>query len=112
MKRSEVTADVLRALGYKAVVEYTGWTQHVRKECNARQSAELFELVAKTAREGGEVKIERNHVRGVVTVHVNRCARALVQHGFYCVLQREMTDAEIFEASIKTGLWVERGRKE
>lgn len=112
MKRSEVTLGALRAMGYKAMVEYVGWTQHVRKECNARQSAELFELVAKTAREGGEVKIERNHVRGVVTVHVNRCPRALVRQGFYHTLQREMTEAEILEASIETGLWVERGRKE
>lgn len=108
MKRSEVTPEALRALGYKAMVEYFGWTQHIHKECNARQSAELFELVARTAREGGEVKIERNHVRGVVVVHVNRCPRALVRQGFYYTLQREMTEAEILEACIETGLWVER----
>lgn len=108
MKRSEVTPEALRAMGYKAIVEYTGWTQHTLKECNARQSAELFELVARTAREGGEVKIERNHVRGTVVVHVNRISRALMRQGFYYVLQRDMTEAEILEASIETGLWVER----
>ena len=62
MKRSEVTADALRRMGYKAMVEYTSWNSHTEEECTDKQAAELFELVAKTARDGGKVEIRRNHV--------------------------------------------------
>lgn len=108
MKRSEVTADVLRKMGYKAMVEYTSWTTRKETECNERQSAELLELVAKTAREGGKIEIRRNHVRGTVIAHVDGTSRELYRHGFYYFIQRQMTEAEIMEESIKSGLWVNK----
>lgn len=108
MKRSEVTAEALKRMGYKAVVEYTSWNAHTERECNEKQSAELFDLVAKTAREGGKVEIRRNHVRGTVIAHVDGTSHTYRGTDTYYFLQREMTEAEIMEESIRSGLWVNK----
>lgn len=108
MKRSEVTAEALKRMGYKAMVEYTSWNAHTERECNEKQSAELFELVAKTAREGGKVEIRRNHVRGTVIAHVDGTSHQYRGNDLYYFLQREMTEAEIMEESIRSGLWVNK----
>ena len=109
MKRSEVTVEALKRMGYKAMVEFTSWNSYTEHECNAKQSAELFELVAKTAREGGRVEIRRNHVRGTVIAHVDGTSYRYRGSDFYYFLQREMTEAEIMEESIRSGLWVSKG---
>ncbi|SCJ78733.1 Uncharacterised protein [uncultured Flavonifractor sp.] len=106
MKRSEVTTEALKRMGYKAMVSYTSWNSHSEYECNAKQSAELFELVAKTTREGGKVEIRRRLVRGVVTVHVYGADNMSPGSKFCYFLQRRMTNAEILEESIRSGLWV------
>ena len=108
MKRSEVTVESLKTMGYKAMVEYSSWNSHTEKECSPKQSAELFELVAKTAREGGKIEIRRNHVRGTVIVHIEGTSREARGAGLYYFLQRDMTDAEVMEESIRSGLWVSR----
>ena len=108
MKRSEVTADALRRMGYKAMVEYTSWNSHTEEECTDKQAAELFELVAKTARDGGKVEIRRNHVRGTVIAHVDGTSRNVCGMDIYYFLQRNMTEAEIMEESIRSGLGVTR----
>lgn len=106
MKRSEVTVEVLKRMGYKAMVAYTSWNSHIERECNGRQSEELFELVAKTARDGGQVEIRRNHVRGTVIAHVDGTNRAARGTECYYFLQRPMSEAEIMEESIRSGMWV------
>ena len=108
MKRSEVTVEALKRMGYKAMVEYTSWNSHTERECNAKPSAELFELVAKTAKEGGKVEIRRNHVRGTVIAHVDGTAHQHRGTDCYYFLQREMTEAEVMEESIRSGLWVNK----
>ena len=108
MKRSEVTAEALKRMGYKAMVEYTSWHSHREAECNTMRSEELFELVAKTAREGGKVEIRRNHVRGTVIAHVDGTSHTYRGTDTYYFLQREMTEAEILEESIRSGLWVNK----
>lgn len=108
MKRSEVTADALRRTGYKAMVEYTSWNSRTEEECTDKQAAELFELVAKTARDGGKVEIRRNHVRGTVIAHIDGTSRTVRGMDIYYFLQRNMTEAEIMEESIRSGLWVTR----
>lgn len=108
MKRSEVTAEALKRMGYKAMVAYTSWCSHREAECNTMQSEELFELVAKTAREGGKVEIRRNHVRGTVIAHVDGTFRTYRGTDIYYFLQREMSESEILEESILSGLWVNK----
>lgn len=108
MKRSEVTAAALRKMGYKAMVEFTSWNGHTEDECGDKQATELFDLVAKTAREGGKVEIRRNHVRGTVIVHIDGTSRNVRGMDIYYFLQRNMTEAEIMEESIRSGLWVTR----
>jgi len=108
MKRSEVTADALRRTGYKAMVEYTSWNSHTEEACTDKQATELFELVAKTARGGGKVEIRRNHVRGTVIAHIDGTSRTVRGMDIYYFLQRNMTEAEIMEESIRSGLWVTR----
>lgn len=106
MKRNEVTVEALKRVGYKAMVEFTSWNSHTVEECNARQSAELFDLVAKTARDGGNVKIRRQHVRGTVIAYVGRTTHQSRGAEWHYFLQRQMTEAEIMEESIRTGVWV------
>lgn len=108
MKRSDVTADALKRMGYKAMVAYTSWNSNTEKECNASQSAELFKLVAKTAREGGKVEIRRNHVRGTVIAHVDGTTHQTRGTELYYFLQRKMTEAEIMEESVRSGLWANK----
>lgn len=106
MKRSEVTADKLRGIGYKAMRAITTWNTNHEEECNEKQSAELFELVAKTAREGGKVEIRRNHVRGTVIAHVDGTYHSYRGTEIYYFLQRPMSAAEIFEGCVSSGFWV------
>ena len=100
--------EALKRMGYKAMVEYISWNSRSEKECNARQSAELFELVAKTAREGGKVEIRRNHVRGTVIASIEGTTHQSRGSEWYYFLQRQMSEAEIMEESIKSGLWVNK----
>lgn len=106
MKRSEVTAEAMRKMGYIAMAEFSSWTGRTEKECNERQSTELFEAVAKAARTGRRVEIRRNHVRGTVIAHIDGTHRNISGTDIYYFLQRPMTDAEIMEESIRSGLWV------
>lgn len=108
MKRIEVTPAALIGLGYRAMVSITNWNGHNEYECNAKQSAELFDLVARTAREGGKIEIRRNHVRGTVAAHVDGTCSQKRGTEFYYFLQRPMSEAEILEESIRSGLWVSR----
>lgn len=108
MKRSEVTAEALKRMGYKAMVEYISWNDHTERECNEKQSAELFELVARAARTGGKVEIRRNHIRGTVIAHVDGTSHEYKGAETYYFLQRDMTEAEIMEESIRSDLWVNK----
>lgn len=108
MKRSEITVEALKRMGYKAMVEYTSWNAHTERECNEKQSAELFELVTRVARTGGKVEIRRNHVRGTVIAHVDGTSHEYKGTEAYYFLQRKMTEAEIMEESIRSGLWVNK----
>lgn len=108
MKRSEITVESLKRMGYVAMVSFTSWNGHKETECNDRQSEELFNIVAYKVQNGGKIDIRRNHVRGRVVVDIGDTAsksyRGTEIHYF---LERQMTDAEIVEASVRSGLWVQ-----
>lgn len=54
------------------------------------------------------MEIRRNHVRGTVIAHVDGTSRNVCGMDIYYFLQRNMTEAEIMEESIRSGLWVTR----
>lgn len=80
--------------------------QGAERECTERQSEELFEAVVKTVRCGGKIDIRRNLVRKAVIVHIDGTYHQYRGTEFYYFLQRPMSDAEILEESIKSGLWI------
>lgn len=108
MKRSDVTVEALKRMGYKAMVSQTSWNSHTESECNARQSEELFDLVARTARDGGHVEIQRNIVGGTVVAYVGGTSTVAQRMGFHYFLQRPMSEAEVMEYSIQNGVWISR----
>lgn len=106
MKRSEVTVEALKRMGYKAMVEFISWNSHTWKECNPRQSAELFDLVVNAVRKGGQVQIRRLHLRGCVVVNIDGVYHRDRGSSWNYFLQRPMTEAEIMEESMNAGVWV------
>ena len=95
-------------MGYRAMAQYTSWNGQTEKECGDKQAAELFDLVVTTARDGGKVNIRRNHIFGTVTASIDGTFHRTRGGSICYYLQREMTEAEIMEESIKSGMWVER----
>ena len=104
MKRNEVTAKALVEMGYKAMVRYQSWYRNELRECNEKQSRELMELVAKTARNGGKVTFVRNDYTYVVNAYVD-CANNC--HGNTYFISRPMTETEKFEADVRTRRGIE-----
>lgn len=110
MKRNEVTAKALVEMGYKAMVTYQSWHRRETKECNEKQSRELMELVAETARNGGKVTFVRNDYTYVVNVYVEcaaNTANANSAFGFEYFISRPMTEKEKFEADVRTRRGIE-----
>lgn len=108
MKRSEVTADKLKGLGYVAMRQFENAWRFNSKEkaaCNEKQSAELFDMVVKAAREGGSVEIRRNNFDYTVNVFVKASWKGFGGPTMTYFLSRPMTEAEIVEANLYTGNW-------
>ena len=106
MRRNEVTAEALKRMGYVAKCSFTSWNGHEERLCNDRQSAELFNLVVNTVQMGEKIDIRRNHVRGTVVVWIDEATTSYRGAELRYYLERKMTDAEVMEASARSGLWV------
>ena len=106
MKRKEVTAAELRKMGYKAMVEFITLCTNQVHEATEQQSRELFDLVAWAARKGKGLEIRRQHARGTVIVLVEGTYHQSTGAQWQYFLQRPMSQAEIMEESIRTGVWV------
>ena len=106
MRRNEVTAEALKRMGYVAKVSFTSWNGHEERQCNDRQSAELLNIVVNTVQLGEKIDIRRNHVRGTVVVWIDEATTAYRGTELRYFLERKMTDAEVMEASARSGLWV------
>ena len=102
MKRSEVTVDGLKALGYVAKCNtINSWTWRDKETTlNARQSEELFRITVDTIRGGGHFEIRRNlrHRAVEITVRVADVDESSLR--FYYYLSRPMTEEEIAAASV------------
>ena len=111
MKRSEVTVEKLKALGYVAKSSFVNaWRFHSEeKELNKRQSEELFALTVEIVRSGRSVEIRRNNFRHTVevTVRVADIDNPAGGPKIYYYLSRPMTEAEVLEANQFTGKWEE-----
>lgn len=112
MKRSECTVESLKALGYEAkVCDEGSWRMKATvRECNERQAAEVFEIVAAIVRGGGHVEIGRNNMKYTVNIYVDKLdfTNTIGRDRFF--LSRPMTEAERLEADLYTGRgkdWVE-----
>ena len=108
MKRSEVTADKLKALGYVAMRQFeNAWRfdSKTKTVCNEKQSAELFALVVKAACEGGSVEIRKNNSDHTVNVFVEASWQEFRGTAMTYFLSRPMTAVEIVEANLYTGNW-------
>ena len=112
MKRSEVTIEKLKALGYVAKKNFVNsWRFHSEEtDLNERQAEELFELTVKIVRSGQSCEIRRNNFRHTVEVTVRVADRDNLDGGpqIFYYLSRPMTEAEIFEANQFTGSWEEK----
>lgn len=110
MKRSEVTVENLKKMGYKAKVYQVTWNAANEFECGQKTGEEVFELVAEAAREGKKVDIRRNHVRGTVIATVDGMTKSYRGTELSYFLERKMSDAEILEESLRSGLFVSWNR--
>lgn len=108
MKRSEVTIEALKRMGYKAMASLTTWNGYSERECNEKQSEELFAAVVKAVQNREKVEIRRNHVRGTVIAHIDGTFHSFKGTETCYFLQRQMTESEIMEESIKSGLWMNK----
>lgn len=111
MKRSEVTVEKLKALGYVAKKNFVNtWRFHSEEtDLNERQSEELFTLTVKIVRSGKSCEIRRNNVRHTIEVTVRVADLGNPDGGpqIYYYLSRPMTEAEVFETNQYTGIWKE-----
>ena len=111
MKRSEVTVEKLKALGYVAKKTFVNsWRFHSEEtDLKERQADELFALTVKIVRAGKSCEIRRNNAKHTVEVTV-RVADLDNPNGgpqIFYYLSRPMTEAEVFEANQYTGNWKE-----
>lgn len=111
MKRSEVTVEKLKALGYVEKKTFVNsWRFHSEEtDLNERQADELFALTVKIVRAGKSCEIRRNNAKHTVEVTV-RVADLDNPNGgpqIFYYLSRPMTEAEVFEANQYTGNWKE-----
>lgn len=106
MKRSEVTVEALKKMGYVAMTHMRNdWRfgSRTNSPCTEKQSVELFELVAKAAREGGSVEIRRNNFNYTVNVFIDVSWQTLCGAPLVFYLSRPMTEVERLEADLFTG---------
>lgn len=112
MKRTEVTVAKLKELGYVAKENWVdAWRfSNEEKPCSERHSAELFDLVVDAARNGKAVEITKNNRLHTVEATIPGCTTDWGGCGVHSVryyLSRPMTEAEILEANLHTGVWEE-----
>ena len=105
MKRSECTIESLKALGYTAKVNFKNAWRYVddEKDCNKKQSKELFECIVNIVKNGGAVEIRRNNFKYTVNVFVDETKHEYRGTETIYYLSRPMTEAERLEADIYTG---------
>lgn len=108
MKRSEVTVEKLKALGYTARKQFmNSWRfgSQADSPCTEAQSEELFEMVVKAARFGESVEIRKNNANYTVNVFVEASWQEVRGTQLTWYLSRPMTEAEVLEANLYTGNW-------
>jgi hypothetical protein len=105
MKRSECTVESLKALGYSAKVNYINAWRYTNdeKDCNAKQSKELFDCVVNIVKNGGAVEIRKNNFNYTVNVLVEEAKHEFRGTEIIYYLSRPMTEAERIEADLYTG---------
>ena len=105
MKRSECTVENLKALGYTAKVNFKNAWQYVddEKDCNEKQSKELFDCFVNIVKNGGAVKIRRNYFKYTVNAFVEETKHEFRGTETVYYLSRPMTEAERLESDLYTG---------
>ena len=105
MKRSECTVEKLKALGYVAKANFpASWrTKSLEKDCNEKQSAELFEAVVNVVKNGGLVEIRPNNYKYTVNVYLKETDHSDSLPPVIYYLSRPMSEAERLEADLYTG---------
>ena len=105
MKRSECTIESLKALGYTAKVNFKNAWRYVddEKDCNAKQSKELFDCIVNIVKNGGAVEIRRNNLKYTVNVFVNETMHEYRGTQTIYYLSRPMSEVERLEADLFTG---------
>lgn len=105
MKRNECTVEALKKLGYTAKVNFRNAWRYVddEKNCNDKQSKELFEFIVNIVKNGGNVEIRRNNFKYTVNVYVEAAKHEYRGTETVYYLSRPMTEAERLEADLYTG---------
>lgn len=105
MKRSEVTVEALKGLGYTAMHFLdSGWYMRARSvECNEKQSDDVFKAMVKIIRNGGKVEIVHSDLYYTVEVYSEELDYTNTPRGDMFYLTRTMTEVEHLEADIHTG---------
>lgn len=103
MKRSECTAESLRALGYQARRAFTSWN-NCSSELVGNQADEVFNEIAKATRNGEKVEIIKNVLLHEVIATIPQMRHEYRGTVTVYYISRPMTEAERLEADQK-GLW-------
>ena len=105
MKRSECTVESLKALGYTAKVNYRNAWRYVddEKDCNEKQSKELFDCFVDIVKNGGAIEFRRNNLKYTVNAFAEETKHEYRGTETIYYLSRPMTEAERLEADLYTG---------
>lgn len=104
MKRTEVTVEKLKALGYEAYVHtQNDWTfQQCDTKLKERQSNELFQLVVDAVGKKQPISIHYDIVRLTVRITLPELDNSGMNRRYY--LSRPMTDAELEREQQRLGV--------
>ena len=84
-------------------LQQTREVKHHEKDCNAKQSKELFDCVVNIVKNGGAVEIRKNNFNYTVNVLVEEAKHEFRGTEIIYYLSRPMTEAERIEADLYTG---------
>lgn len=109
MKRYECTAESLKALGYTAKhINNGSWRTKAHEiNCTEHQANEVFRIVARVVRNGGDVEIRSNNRLYTVNVYVKELDFSDTVGNDLYYLSRPMSEAERLEADLYTGRGIE-----
>ena len=106
MKRSECTVEKLKELGYVGKSNFVNaWRfgSNDIKDLNEKQSNEVFKAIVDAVQRKQSVEIRKNNALHTVCVTLPQMRKDYRGTTIHYYLERQMSEAEIFEANTYTG---------